>query len=118
MGWYAPLGSAAMVCGLAARLDNPAWVYMYQAMTRPEYRGRRLYPTGIRHALARYAAAGRQGLVAAVEVANYESLRALRYLSGAVFGSASIAWRGGQPCIAHSPGAKRGSLKVVAAAGV
>ena len=108
--WYADTATT-LPGDLEIRFD-PGWVYHYHSHTRPAWRGRRLHAAGVRAALRDVAAAGRPGLVSAVEVQNYESLRAMRRLGFRIIGSAYVAWFHGRPHIAHSPGCRRHAVRL------
>lgn len=83
------------------------YVYMYKGLTRPEFRGRRLYLIGMNRALNCYLRSGRKGLVCYVESHNFDSLKACLRLGYRIFGSIHVLQLLGRYGIVGSPGCRR-----------
>lgn len=66
---------------------NPRYVYMYKGLTKPEYRGKRLYVIGMNRALQWYQQRGSLGMICYVESTNFESLKACMRLGCQIFGT-------------------------------
>lgn len=86
---------------------DPRYVYMYKGMTRPEYRGRRLYAIGMNRALQCYQRIGREGLVSYVESHNLDSLKACLRLGYRIFGSIRVLQALGRYGIFATRGCRR-----------
>lgn len=66
---------------------NPHYVYIYKGLTKPEYRGQRLYVIGMNRAFQWYQQRGSQGMISYVESTNFESLNACMRLGCQIFGT-------------------------------
>lgn len=84
-GWYSTQPTA-IEPGLVLHFDS-SYVYMYKGLTRPPYRGQRLYEVGVTRALQHYLAQGARGFVSCVDAANLDSLKACERMGYRVFGS-------------------------------
>jgi GNAT superfamily N-acetyltransferase len=106
--WYARRPTA-LPHGLTLYFDD-GLVCLYHSHTRPGWRGRGLFSAGVHAALRHYDALDGRGLVAAVEVADDESpraIRALRRAGFAVFGTVYVGRCAGRSAILHTPGCRR-----------
>ena len=72
-GWYATTPTRVSPY-LKIHFDR-GYVYMYRGFTHASHRGRRLFPTGMTHALRHFRAVGYKGMLLYVDATNLESLK-------------------------------------------
>jgi hypothetical protein len=86
-GWYStwPTRLTEMP-GHAVLHFDPAYAYMYNGFTRPEYRGRRLHAIGMAAALAECTKDGLKGLLSYVVSSNFASLKSCERMGYETFG--------------------------------
>jgi hypothetical protein len=94
-GWYSKQPTRLVeVPGDLVLHFAPAWVYMYNGYTRPEYRGQRLHAIGMTAALEQYAREGKRGLVSYVDASNAASLKSCTRMGYRTFGRVVVIGRG------------------------
>jgi hypothetical protein len=102
--WYTSR-TARLRAGVNVRFD-PRYAYSRWAFTRPEYRGLGLHAIGKRYALDCYVAAGRAGVLATVNLANFESLHSAARLGSRPVGLMFAATVGGRSLLWASAGCR------------
>jgi hypothetical protein len=86
-GWYSTRPTRLTeVPGEPTLHFDPAYAYMYNGFTRPEYRGRRLHAVGMAAALDELTDAGLSGLVTYVVSSNFASLKSCHRMGYETFG--------------------------------
>lgn len=111
--WYASR-PARLRPGVNVSFDS-RYAYSRWAFTRPEYRGRALHALGKRYALERYVAAGRSGILATVNIANFESLNSAARLGSRPVGLMLAATLGGRSLLWASTGCRPYGIRLEAA---
>jgi hypothetical protein len=102
--WYTSR-TARLRPGINVRFD-PRYAYSRWAFTLPEYRGRGLHAIGKAYALEHYVAAGRTGVLATVNIANFESLNSAVRLGSRPVGLMMAAQLGGRSLLWASAGCR------------
>lgn len=87
--WYC-VNPPARINDLWALEFSRGAVYLYFVYTHPRYRGRSLFPHGLKLAAHEYSKRGLNDIVAFVEFANYSSLAAFRRMGFQQFGRMRI----------------------------
>lgn len=83
---------------------DPAFCYMYNGYTHPDYRGQRLHGIGMARALQALVEDGVQGLVSVVDTDNVRSLRSCFRMGYRRFGVIRIIGRGERTWVHASAG--------------
>ena len=91
-GWYST--RATVVLDHLYLHFDPAFCYMYNGFTHPDYRGERLHGIGMARALRALTDEGCRGIVAVVDTDNVRSLRSCSRLGYRRFGVIRIMGRG------------------------
>jgi hypothetical protein len=92
---------------------NPRYVYMYKGLTKPEYRGQRLYLIGMNRALQWYQQRGSQGMISYVESTNFESLKACMHLGCQIFGTIYLLRFLGRYLLLATPACRRFDFRLL-----
>lgn len=66
------------------------WVYMYNGLTKPDYRGMRLHAVGMSYATRYFTEQGYKGLISYVESNNFASMKSVTRMGYEIFGSIYI----------------------------
>jgi GNAT superfamily N-acetyltransferase len=88
--WYSNKPTPINPADLILHFDD-AYVYMYKGFTHPNYRGQRLYATGMTRALQAYLERGCKGMLCYVESNNFTSLRSCYRMGYTDFGNLYVA---------------------------
>lgn len=83
---------------------DPAYCYMYNGYTHPDYRGQRLHGIGMARALRALTEAGWRGFVSVVDTDNVRSLRSCFRMGYRTFGVIRILGKGERKWIHASAG--------------
>jgi hypothetical protein len=112
-GWYAtrPVRLTEVDPNLALHFD-PAYAYMHNGYTLPQYRGKRLHAVGMAAALEAQAAQGLKGLVAYVDSANFASLRSCYRMGYRDFGHVLVVDLGHRYACRATPGCEPYGFRV------
>jgi GNAT superfamily N-acetyltransferase len=102
--------------GLVLHFD-PAYLYIYKAHTRPDYRGRRMNGAILAAMLRMASAAGKRGLIGYVETGNARSFRSIRRLGFWRFGVVRVLGSGPAPRVHATAACRRFGYTLASAVG-
>jgi ribosomal protein S18 acetylase RimI-like enzyme len=112
-GWYSTKPTTLVeVPGGAVLHFSPSHAYMYNAFTRPTYRGRRLHGIGMAAALTIVDREGLDGLLAYVVSSNFSSLKSFERLGFETIGHLLMLGAGGRHFWRATAGCRRYGLRV------
>ncbi len=98
---------------------DPHYVYMYKGLTKPEYRGQRLYLIGMNRALQWFLQRSDvRGMISYVESTNFESLRACKRLGSQIFGSTYLLRLMGRYLLLATPSCRQYGFRLMEAAAI
>ena len=104
--WYSNKATQINPADLVLHFDD-AYIYMYKGFTHPNYRGQRLYATGMTRALEPYLAQGYKGMLCYVESNNFASLKSCYRMGYADFGNLYVARLFNRYWLHSDPGCRR-----------
>jgi hypothetical protein len=118
-GWYsaAPTRLSEISTDLTLHFD-PGYVYMYNAYTMPQHRGRRLHAIGMAAALQSFVREGKQGLVSYVDCSNFASMKSCERLGYRTIGRLVVLQVGDRYACWATPGCERYGVHITPARGV
>jgi hypothetical protein len=112
-GWYATQPIRLLELPGAPLLHfDPAYAYMYNGFTHPDYRGKRLHAIGMAAALEAHVKEGRAGLVSYVDSSNFSSLKSCRRMGYHSFGRVSMYTLGARQRYRSTSGCKRYDFRI------
>ena len=104
--WYSHKPTQINPSDLVLHFDDE-YVYMYKGFTHPNYRGQRLYGTGMTRMLAGYLTRGYKGMLCYVESNNFTSLNSCYQIGYLDFGNLYVARLFNRYWLHADPGCQR-----------